>query len=131
MGASKRFWDPYMTPALSTIKIADVVIWFKHLDNAALVRRLRGIAPEAEVTLETDGVVGRWQRMRTGKDGREVLGIRPVGRMQSVWSEWFKTRKGETIEIREVALADDYLAAASVLFSEWASPEDEAAFRDL
>ena len=69
--------------------------------------------------------------MKTGKDGREVPGIKPVGEMKLVWGDWFKNRKGERIEVREVTIADDYLAASTPLFSEWVSPEDEEAFRDL
>ena len=113
------------------LEISDVAIWFKHLHTPDLVEKLKSLPPEQEISLETDGVVGRWQRMKTGKDGREVFAIRPVGPMKAIWSNWFKNRKGEIIEIREVAVADDYLAAASTLFSEWASPEDEEAFRDL
>ena len=51
--------------------------------------------------------------------------------MKTVWNDWFRTRKGDVIEVQEAVLADDYLASGSVLFSEWSSPEDEAAFRDL
>jgi hypothetical protein len=103
----------------------------KHVHAPNLALKLNALRPEEEVSLEADGVVGRWQRMKTGKDGREVRAIRPVGSMKSVWNEWFKNRKREHIVIREVALADDYLAASSALFSEWASDEDEEAFRDL
>lgn len=120
-----------MTQADNYLEISDVVIWFKHLHMPGLVRRLNELQPDEEVSLETDGVVGRWQRMKTGKDGREVFAIRPVGSMKSIWNSWFKTRKGQLIEIREAPVADDYLAAASALFSEWAGPEDEEAFRDL
>ena len=113
------------------IRIEDHVIWFKHLGSQALVERLRRLEPEQELTLETGGVIGRWQRMNTGKDGRETLGIRPVGSMKSIWNDWFRSRKGDLIEIREVKIADDYLASASVLFAEWSGAEDEEAFRDL
>jgi hypothetical protein len=113
------------------IKIEDVAIWIKHLHSPKLVERLRSLEPEQEITLETGGVIGRWQRMKTGKDGRETLAIRPVGSMKSVWNDWFKSRKGELIEIREVKMADDYLESSSALFSEWSGDEDEAAFRDL
>lgn len=123
--------DPVMAPASTRLEISDVAIWFKHVHAPSLAKRLYGLQPEEEVTLEADGVVGRWQRMKTGKDGREVVGIRPVGAMKSVWGNWFKNRKGELIDVREVAVADDYLAATAPLFSEWASPEDEEAFRDL
>ncbi len=112
-------------------EISDVAIWFKHLHTPGLVKRLKNLLPEQEVSLETDGVIGRWRRMKTGKDGREVFAIRPVGPMKVIWNNWFKNRKGEIIEIKEAPVTDDYLAAASALFSEWASPEDEEAFRDL
>ncbi len=120
-----------MTQKSDHMEICDVAIWFKHVHAPSLAKRLGALRPEEEVSLEADGIVGRWQRMKTGKDGREVSAIRPVGSMKSVWNEWFKNRKGERIEIREVALADDYLAATSAIFSEWASEEDEEAFRDL
>lgn len=120
-----------MTQTSHLLEISGVAIWFKHVHAPSLAKRLYGLQPEEEVTLEADGVVGQWRRMKTGKDGREVVGIRPVGAMKSVWGDWFKNRKGQRIEVREVAIADDYLAASAPLFSEWASPEDEEAFRDL
>lgn len=113
------------------IEISDVAVWFKQVHHSELVGRLKALRPEEEISLQIDEVVGRWQRMKTGKDGREVYGIRPVGAMKTVWNEWYKTRKGEDVEIKEVILADDYLAAAAPLFSEWLSDEDEEAFRDL
>ncbi len=117
------------------IEISDVAVWFKHLHHPELVHRLKALRQQGEISLQIDEVVGRWQRMKTGKDGREVYGIRPVSAMKSVWNEWFKMRKGEDVEIKEVILADDYLAAAAPLFSEWLSDEDEdedeEAFRDL
>jgi hypothetical protein len=120
-----------MTPASHQLEISDVAIWFPHVHAPVLAKRLYALQPEEEVTLEADGVIGKWRRMKTGKDGREVVGIKPVGAMKAVWGDWFKNRKGERIEVREVTIADDYLAAATPLFSEWASPEDEEAFRDL
>ncbi len=120
-----------MTRAENCVEITDYVVWFKHLHTKSLLEKLKAIPANGEVSLETDGVVGRWQRMANGNDGRPVFGIKPVGAMKSVWGEWFKNRKGEKVEIREARLADDYLAAASPLFSEWAGDEDEEAFRDL
>jgi len=116
---------------LAEVEIADVAIWFKHVSQQDVLRRLKALAPEEEITLEADNVVGRWRRMKTGSDGREVAAIRPVGAMKTVWSEWYRTRRGQRIVLRPVVLADDYLAATSGLFSEWSSPEDEEAFRDL
>ncbi|WP_438748039.1 hypothetical protein [Pararhizobium sp. O133] len=113
------------------VKISDIAIWFKHVESPQLRERLRALPDEEYINLETDGVVGRWIRMKTGKDGRPTEAIRPEGSMKRVWSDWFKNRRGELVSIREVQLADDYLINVSKLFEEWDSPEDEAAFRDL
>lgn len=113
------------------IEISDHAIWFKHARGTDLQEPLESLAPESEIELEADGVKGRWKRLKTGTDGREVHAIRPIGPMKGIWNNWFKTRRGERIYLRVVEPADDYLAAASALFSEWSSPEDEAAFRDL
>ncbi len=115
----------------STTEIKDVAIWFKDIDEPKLLARLRGMVSEETVTLEADNVVGCWVRMKDGRDGRPTFGIRPVGEMKSVWNNWFKSRKGEFITLREVRLADEYLAVSSKMFSEWDSPEDERAFHDL
>ena len=115
----------------SEIRIEDDALWFKHVESPQLISRLKQMESEQEITLEIDGVVGRWQRMKTGSDGRATLGIRPIGKMKFVWREWYKRRKGELIEVREVTTADDYLTATSALFSEWSEEEDEEAFRDL
>lgn len=120
-----------MIHAENRVKISDYVVWFKHLHTRSLLEKLQAIPALGEVSLETDGVIGRWQRMANGNDGRPVFGIKPVGAMKSVWGEWYRKRRGELVEIRDVQLADDYLAASSVLFSEWAGAEDEEAFRDL
>lgn len=113
------------------VKIKDVAIWFKDIHSPILNTRFNELKAGQEITLETDGVVGRWQRMRTGRDGRETMAIRPMGTMKIIWNEWFKSRKGELIEVREVKMADDYLESVSSLFSEWSMAEDEDAFRDL
>jgi hypothetical protein len=68
--------------------------------------------------------------MRNGKDGRSTTGIKPIGPMKEIWRR-FQTRRGEVVEVREVRTADAYLAALTDTLSEWNSPEDEEAFRDL
>ncbi len=116
---------------MQKLEITDVAIWFKHVHAADLLAKLESLAPEDEILLSVDRVVGRWQRMKTGKDGRPVHAIRPVGPMKEVWNAWYKSRKGERVEVQSVELADDLLAATSGLMSEWSSDEDESAFRDL
>lgn len=113
------------------LEITDVAIWFKHALGTDLLEPLEAMEPESEILLEADGVKGRWKRMKTGSDGRKVNGIIPIGPMKGIWNEWFKTRKGDRIYLRVVSPSDDHLAATSALFSEWNSPEDDEAFRDL
>lgn len=115
----------------TAIKIADHTIWFKHVNEPKLRERLNNLHDEEEINLEVGGVIGRWKRMRTGKDGRRTDAIKPDGAMKKVWNDWYRTRKGEELVVREISLADDYLAAGSTLFSEWNSSEDDEAFRDL
>jgi len=115
----------------TTTEIKDHAIWFKDISEPALLKRMQSMQPEEHIVLEADHVVGRWIRMKNGSDGRPTFGIRPAGEMRQIWNNWFKLRKGEFVELRETQLADDYLAAATGMFSEWNSPEDEEAFRDL
>ena len=120
-----------MTPADARVVISDVAVWFKHIEETPVLMHLEALEPEEEVTLVADDIVGRWRRMKTGKDGRPVNAIRPVGPMKETWNTWFRQRRGDVITLRLADPADDLLAASAALFSEWASPEDEAAFRDL
>jgi hypothetical protein len=50
--------------------------------------------------------------------------------MKEVW-KGLQARRGELVEVREVKTADAYLATLSSTMTEWNSPEDEEAFRDL
>ncbi len=113
------------------VSIQDHAIWFKHLPGRDLLDRLGELPPEGEVMVEVDGVAGVWRRMKRGKDGRLPDAIIPVGPMKDIWNKWFRTRRGDVVPLRLLNRADDYLASSSLLFSEWNSPEDEEAFRDL
>lgn len=116
---------------MTDVEIKDSVVWFKDIHSAVLLHQLVALPPEAEVTLMADQVIGPWLRMRSGPDGRPTLGIKPAGSMKKVWADWYKTRRGDYITLRAVTMSDDYLAALAPLFTEWTSPEDEAAFGDL
>jgi hypothetical protein len=116
---------------MSHVEITDVAIWVKHIDHPGLRERLRGLPDEASLTLEIDGVVGNWSRMKTGRDGRPTEAIKPYGPMKKVWSEWYRSRKGASVPIREVKTAESYLASVSKTMDEWNSREDDEAFRDL
>lgn len=113
------------------VRIEDVALWLKHIDEPDLQTRLARLAEGETIHLETDGVVGRWRRMRQGKGKAVPDALLPDGPMKTIWNEWYRVRKGSRIEIREVTLADEFLASGSLLFSEWYSEADEEAFRDL
>jgi hypothetical protein len=116
---------------MAKVKIADDAIWARHVEgDVRLKDRLNSMKPGEIVDLEINGVYGRWQRMRDGKDGRPTPGIRPIEAMRDVWSSWQKNR-GKVVDIREVRSADSYLASLTPLMAEWDSPEDELAYHDL
>jgi hypothetical protein len=50
--------------------------------------------------------------------------------MKDIWKR-FQARRGEIVTVRETRTADSYLAALQGTLSEWDSPEDNEAFRDL
>jgi hypothetical protein len=116
---------------MAYVEICDDAMWATRIEGGkALKDRILSLAPGEVIELEVDGIVGRWERMRNGTDGRPTKGIKPIGPMKEVWTR-LQSRRGEVVEIREVRTADAYLAALSNTLSEWNSPEDEEAFRDL
>jgi hypothetical protein len=113
------------------VKIKDDALWATHIEGDDRLRdRLLKLPSGASVDLEVDGIVGRWVKMKDGKDGRPTPGLRPIDRMQRVWKS-FQARRGDIVTIRETRTADSYLEALRGTLSEWNSPEDEEAFRDL
>ena len=116
---------------MAYVEICDDAMWATRIEGGkALKDRILSLAPGEVIELEVDGIVGRWERMRNGTDGRPTKGIKPIGPMKEVWKR-LQSRRGEVVEIREVRTADAYLAALSSTLSEWNSAEDEEAFRDL
>ena len=117
---------------MGQIKISDSNIWATQIeDDPALKERILNLAPGAVIELEVGGVAGRWAKANTGKDGRPTKAIKPVGTMKEVWKDFFESRRGVFVTIRQTQLADSYLAALRGTLSEWDSPEDDEAFRDL
>jgi hypothetical protein len=111
--------------------INDDSIWIRNIEGDPRLReRIAGLRPGEVIDLEVDGIVGKWEKMRKGRDGRPTLGIKPIAEMRSVWARLRREGK-RTVGIREVVAADTYLASLTPLLSEWDTPEDEEAFRDL
>ena len=116
---------------MANVEIRDDAMWAKQIEGGkALADRITALSPGEIIELEVDGVVGRWEKMRNGKDGRPTPGIKPIGPMRKIWKR-FQSRRGEVVEVRETKTADTYLAALSEVMTEWNSKEDDEAFRDL
>lgn len=120
-----------MEGPMATVSVRDDAIWIGHIEGGqALQDRLRNLRAGDVLDLEVDGIVGTWERMRDGRDGRPTLGIKPTSHMKQVWAE-MRLRPGRIVPIREVVTAESYLSAVSRTLDEWNSPEDEAAYADL
>jgi hypothetical protein len=116
---------------MGKVRTHDDVIWAKNIEGDSRLRdRIRRLKAGELVDLEVNGVVGRWERMRDGRDGRPSLGIKPLAEMRLIWAKW-RQEPARIVDIHEVAAADTYRAAVSLTLSEWDSPEDELAYRDL
>ena len=113
------------------VKIRDDSLWASHIEgDNALRERIVRLPAGASIELEVDGIVGQWEKAKIGKDGRPTSAIKPVGPMRDIWKR-FQVRRGEIVAIRETRTADSYLAALRRTLSEWDSPEDNEAYRDL
>lgn len=114
------------------IEIRDDVIWAKHLKgNPSLYRQIVDLKEDEVIRLKVDGIIGTWVKMKTGRDGRPTLGIKPVGAMAGVWARLQK-RRGEKITVDWPEDEDDpFLRLADATFEEWYSAEDEEAFGEL
>ena len=116
---------------MAYFKVRDDVIWASHIEGDSDLReRVLQLRERAVIELEVDGIVGQWEKMKVGRDGRPTNAIKPVGPMREVWKQ-FQQRRGEILPIRETQSADRYLASLQSTLTEWNSPEDEEAFRGL
>ena len=116
---------------MAYVEISDDTIWAKQIEGGkALKERILALAPGEIIELEVDGIVGSWEKMRNGRDGRVTTGIKPIGPMKEIWQR-LQARRGKVVEVRQVRTADAYLAALNETMTEWDLPEDEEAFRDL
>lgn len=116
---------------MAKTRINDNSIWVRHIEeDQKLCDRINKMKPGELVDLEVDGIIGKWERMRDGKDGRPTYGIKPVAEMREIWKQ-MQRRRNEFVKMREVVSADTYLASLAPTLSEWNSPEDEEAYSDL
>jgi hypothetical protein len=116
---------------MGTILNNDDNIWFKHIHaDPKTMTHLRQIPGGARVSLEIEGTSGEWERAKDGSDGRPTMALKPVGPTVAFWKA-MKPRRGEWLKFKLLDRRDAYLADIQSMLSEWQSPEDEMAFRDL
>jgi hypothetical protein len=116
------------------VQITDNSLWVKHVENdEALAARILNLEDNAPIILQVDGKPVLFRKMRTGKDGRAVSGVRPDETFKKYWNDLYQKRRGERLPIAlaDVPPADPYLASIAALLSEWDSPADNAAYNDL
>ncbi len=92
--------------------------------------RIVNLPDSGTIDLEIDGIVGHWEKAKTGKDGRATAAVKPVGPMREIWKR-FQMRRGEIVRISKTRTTDSYLKALTGTLDEWESAEDEEAFRAL
>lgn len=82
---------------MATVTIRDEAIWISHIENGQRLReRILSLKPEETLDLEVNGVVGRWARMRNGKDGRPRFGIRPIRGMRAILARMRRLETGKS-----------------------------------
>jgi hypothetical protein len=80
------------------MEIRDNVIWTKHLHgDPALVKRLNETSAGTMRKFVVDGLVGYWEKMADGKDGRPTNGYRPIGNNNGRWKLLYAAKRGELV----------------------------------
>jgi|GEM_PF-6603293 hypothetical protein len=120
---------------MGEILVRDHAIWAKHIEGSPrIIETILNLQQNSPLVLRIDGKPVLFRKMRNGAGGRPTDGIRPDEAFKDFWKEIYKSRRGKKVSVefdKEHAPVDTYLAAVSMLLSEWDSEEDNEAFNDL
>jgi hypothetical protein len=109
----------------------DNSIWLKNFDaDPNTLAVLHQLPQGTRLKVIIEGVVCELEKMKDGRDGRPTQGLKAVGKSVG-FLNGLQSRRGEYLDISIADPRDSYLAALQDQLSEWNSPEDELAFRDL
>lgn len=82
------------------VEVTDVCIWTKQISDTALSDKLQNLQQGNIVVLEIEGVVGYWEKMKDGKDGRATNGFKPFDDTTNThWQNIYTERKGEKVSV--------------------------------
>lgn len=85
---------------MAQVQVRDRVIWIKHIHGQPkLASRLEALPAGSTVRLRVNGISGLWEKMRDGSNGAATPGLRPVGDVQTFWTELFNKRRGELVDL--------------------------------
>ena len=94
------------------VEIRDWSLWIKHIQgDRQLAQWLEALGENESVELVVGGMRGRWIKKRDARTGTPTPGLKPVEGMRSTWFHWFKTRRGESVDI---SLPEDSPPAAAI-----------------
>lgn len=98
----------------ATVRIADWSLWTRHVrGDPNLSRALESLPPGETIRLIIGGQDGVWEKKALGSDGRSTPGLKPLGPMREIWFDWFKSRRGELVDIAFAAAGVAHLADGS------------------
>ena len=80
---------------MAKAKLTDQCLWIAHIEPGSLKEALSSVHPDGVISLNVDGDVIAFQRMATGRDGRQTNGFNPVGSNAGIW----RSRYAEGIHI--------------------------------
>ena len=116
---------------MAQVRLNGDAIWLRGIEGDKDLREaIRALSPGDTIDLEIAGVVGTWEKMRDGRDGRPTQAIRPVGSMRETWRS-MQAKRGQILQVRRAPAAMSELMALRHLLEEWDTPEDDEAYRDL
>ena len=91
--ASKRAGE--RIGATGQVEVRDHVLWVKHIrDHDFLASVLSELGQGGRIELEVNGFRGVWEKMKDGRDGRPMPGIKPQGPARGHWHELYKKKRG-------------------------------------
>ena len=90
-----------LAKAKGQVQIRDWSLWIKHILGSPKLQTYLSELPENDtVELVVGGIRGHWVKKKNSPDGSSTPGLKPLGKSRDAWFDWYKTRRGELVEIK-------------------------------